>query len=372
MREWILRDGRIGSPGRSAPGAAGALAALVLVASCSGSDDASGVTTPAERTTGATESTSAAPESTIDPTRLAAAYAEAGPFAVGVTTLELDKGPLVEVWYPAVAGTTGTDTYDVRDYTPPAIKALLTGDAPAAYSYSAGRDAAFADGAFPVVLFSHGFTGIRVQSSFLTSHLASYGMIVVSPEHPSRDLFNVLGSGGNPVLGFEPVADLDALAARLGPDWPRFVMMTACPLMHGTGQFSCMIALLLGGAAVTLPSRSYDPAELFSEVQRNKVNSIIIVGQAFAGQPDAAARGQVKAGQQAEQHGDGRGLAGAVAAQQPEHRAGRDAEGQIVDGDDLAVHLAQVPDVDGRFLRHRIKAPSPPPRRNACPRGPRP
>ena len=54
-------------------------------------------------------------------------------------------------------------------------------------------DAEVADGAFPVVLFSHGFTGIRVQSSFLMSHLASWGMVVVAPEHPSRDLTNVLG-----------------------------------------------------------------------------------------------------------------------------------------------------------------------------------
>ena len=133
------------------------------------------------------------PTTTIDPAEAANAFAEVGDYPVGVTTLQLAKGPLVEVWYPAVEGTTGTDSYDTRDYTPPAIKALLTGDAEATYSYAAGRDADVADGAFPVVLFSHGFTGIRMQSSFLTSHLASHGMIVVSPEHPSRDLTNVLG-----------------------------------------------------------------------------------------------------------------------------------------------------------------------------------
>ena len=62
--------------------------------------------------------------------------------------------------------------------------------------------------------------------------------------------------------------------------------------------------------------------------------------------------------EQPQQHGDGRGLAGAVAAQQPEHRAARHREGQIVDRDDLAVHLAQVPDIDGGAVRHgRIIAP---------------
>ncbi|MBI4936575.1 MAG: acyl-CoA synthetase [Actinobacteria bacterium] len=97
------------------------------------------------------------------------------------------------------------------------------------------------------------------------------------------DLFNVLGAGGNAVLGIPPAADMDELGSRLGPDAPSFVLLSACPLMHGTGQFSSLIAMNLGGAVVTLPSRHFDVHELLREVERNKVNSIIIVGQAFAG-----------------------------------------------------------------------------------------
>jgi acyl-CoA synthetase (AMP-forming)/AMP-acid ligase II len=97
------------------------------------------------------------------------------------------------------------------------------------------------------------------------------------------DLFNVLGAGGNVVLGIPPAADLDELSSRLGPDGPAFVLLSACPLMHGTGQFSSLIAMNLGGAVVTLPSRHFDVHELLHEVERNRVNSIIIVGQAFAG-----------------------------------------------------------------------------------------
>ena len=74
------------------------------------------------------------------------------------------------------------------------------------------------------MLFSHGFTGIRQQSSFLTSHLASWGMVVAAPDHWSRDLYHVLGE----LLG-EPqpeerddVDDLrrtrDLLAAESGSD----------------------------------------------------------------------------------------------------------------------------------------------------------
>lgn len=178
------------------------LAALLLVAACS--DDSSSSTTVGETavSTPATEVTSpatdapttteAATTSTVDPAEAALAYSEYGDYPVGVTTLQLATGPKVEIWYPAVEGTTGTETYDVRDFVGEGIRAVLTGDAPSTYSYPAGRDADVADGMFPVVMFSHGAVGMRVQSSFLTSNLASWGMIVVSVDHPSRAMENVL------------------------------------------------------------------------------------------------------------------------------------------------------------------------------------
>jgi predicted dienelactone hydrolase len=176
--------------------------AALLLAACGGDNspttgptvtDAAAETTIATTTTQSPTTTAAATTTTVDVGALARAYAEPGPFPVGVSTLQLAKGNAVEIWYPAVAGTTGQETYDVRDFTPEAIRAILTGDAPATFTIEAGRDAEASNGTFPVVLFSHGFTGIRLQSSFLTSHLASWGFIVASPDHPSRDLPNVLG-----------------------------------------------------------------------------------------------------------------------------------------------------------------------------------
>jgi fatty-acyl-CoA synthase len=96
------------------------------------------------------------------------------------------------------------------------------------------------------------------------------------------DLFNVLGSGGNPILGIGPAASVDELVERMGADWPSFVLLSACPLMHGTGQFSSFIAMNLGGSVVTLPSRHFSVEELLGIVEQRRVNSIIIVGQAFA------------------------------------------------------------------------------------------
>jgi fatty-acyl-CoA synthase len=94
------------------------------------------------------------------------------------------------------------------------------------------------------------------------------------------DLFNVLGGGGNPVLGQPPAADLDDFASRI--TGPGFVTLPACPLMHGTGQFIAFITLNGAGCVVTLEGRSFDAAELWRAVKRYRVNGIAIVGDAFA------------------------------------------------------------------------------------------
>ena len=120
---------------------------------------------------------------------------QGGDQPVGVATVMINDFIPAEVWYPAVAGPEAFETYDVRDFTPFVLRSMLTGDAPSTYSYAATRDAAVASGKFPVVLFSHGFGGFRTQSTFLTSYLASRGMIVIAPDHPSRDLAAALSSG---------------------------------------------------------------------------------------------------------------------------------------------------------------------------------
>src|SRR5579862_3558874 len=94
------------------------------------------------------------------------------------------------------------------------------------------------------------------------------------------DLFNVLGAGGSPILGQPPAVDLDDLASRITRAGPRF--LPACPLMHGTGQFTAFIALNGGGCVVCLEDRTFDAAALWQTVQDKRVNAIAIVGDAFA------------------------------------------------------------------------------------------
>src|SRR5262245_54136660 len=96
------------------------------------------------------------------------------------------------------------------------------------------------------------------------------------------DLFNVLGAGGNPFVGTEPATSVTELTERVDPATPGPVMVVACPLMHGTGQFSALIALTLGGTVVTMVNRHFDVAELFEAIERNRATNVVIVGQAFA------------------------------------------------------------------------------------------
>ncbi len=97
------------------------------------------------------------------------------------------------------------------------------------------------------------------------------------------DLFNVLGGGGNAVLGIPAASGIAEIVERVTAAPAGAVVLTAAPLMHGTGQFSALNALAGGGCVVTLVNRRFDVAELFATIERRRVNNVIIVGQAFAG-----------------------------------------------------------------------------------------
>ena len=97
------------------------------------------------------------------------------------------------------------------------------------------------------------------------------------------DLFAVLGGGGNAVMGVPAADGVADLASRIDPAVSAGMMLVACPLMHGTGQFSALNSLAAGGCIVTLVHRKFDIDELFSTIERHRVSHLVIVGQAFAG-----------------------------------------------------------------------------------------
>jgi fatty-acyl-CoA synthase len=96
------------------------------------------------------------------------------------------------------------------------------------------------------------------------------------------DLVSVLGGGGNPLVGLPPAADLEELRARIADGKGGLVQLSACPLMHGTGQFSAFLSMNLGGTVVTIPDPKFDAARLWETVAAQGVQAIAIVGDAFA------------------------------------------------------------------------------------------
>ena len=100
-----------------------------------------------------------------------------GPYRVGFRTfvvIDADRPgrPLpTAVWYPADAASGPTARYPVE------------GDA-AVESGVARVGAAPAPGRFPLLVFSHGSAGSRVQFASVNEVLASHGFVVAAPDHP--------------------------------------------------------------------------------------------------------------------------------------------------------------------------------------------
>lgn len=97
-------------------------------------------------------------------------YSQPGGFSVGTFSAEITgstgENLTVQVWYPSDEPGTETVVYD----------GLYPGGSYTDSTPSCGDSR-------PVMLFSHGYSGIRWQSGFLVEHLASHGYVVVAPDH---------------------------------------------------------------------------------------------------------------------------------------------------------------------------------------------
>ncbi|MEZ5170067.1 MAG: alpha/beta hydrolase [Acidimicrobiia bacterium] len=165
--------------GRTITGAVAAFLALALAAGACDSGGTSSDGSTQSDDTGAVEGVTL--------------FSERGPYAAGVTTLDLPDRE-VEVWYPA--GTQGVDeaVYYIRDSIPEAIQTIIPEDINPPYVSEAYRDVpASDDGPFPLVLFSHGFGGFSTTSTAITDHLASWGFVVASTDHLERGLESQFG-----------------------------------------------------------------------------------------------------------------------------------------------------------------------------------
>jgi 3-oxocholest-4-en-26-oate---CoA ligase len=98
-------------------------------------------------------------------------------------------------------------------------------------------------------------------------------------------LYPVVSANGFVLIG-EPVPDsLDALRAtteRLSARGDAIVCLPAPPLMHATGMYTSLGALLASGRVVYLTQRPYDADELARTVPAEHVDTVSIVGDVFA------------------------------------------------------------------------------------------
>jgi fatty-acyl-CoA synthase len=92
------------------------------------------------------------------------------------------------------------------------------------------------------------------------------------------DLFSRINAGN--LLRVPEDGGLEGIRKAIVGAGPRIV--PACPLMHGTGSFTSIGSLNIGGCVVTLTNRRFDPVELLDTIDRESVNVIAIVGDAFA------------------------------------------------------------------------------------------
>ncbi len=92
------------------------------------------------------------------------------------------------------------------------------------------------------------------------------------------DMIIRLDGGSKKPLPATPGWDVfDDAVPRPGPR-----NLPAAPLMHGTGAMNAMHVLTNAGSVTTLVGRSLDVVELLDTVQRRRINSMSIVGDAFA------------------------------------------------------------------------------------------
>jgi fatty-acyl-CoA synthase len=82
--------------------------------------------------------------------------------------------------------------------------------------------------------------------------------------------------------GRQPPVDLDQYVHGRVARGPGYRVLPAPPLMHGTGLLAAMRGLLTGGTVVMLGSRRFDAVELWGVVEREQVQLLTIVGDAFA------------------------------------------------------------------------------------------
>jgi acyl-CoA synthetase (AMP-forming)/AMP-acid ligase II len=95
-----------------------------------------------------------------------------------------------------------------------------------------------------------------------------------------EDIFFASMGGGDPLRTGEPISAPGELVGRIPPQ--PVVALAAPPFMHAAAHWLAFNQLFSGGKLVTTRGGAFDPAEIWSLVDREGVNMLLIVGDAMA------------------------------------------------------------------------------------------
>lgn len=152
-----------------------------------------------------------------------------GPFPVGVLTENLtdserNRNLPIEIWYPALEKYTGQDlaeeTQDEYELFTQKIK------------QDAIREAELREGCYPLIMFSHGFSGHRRQTTHFCTHLASHGYIVASVDHTGNTMMDIIKNYMEN-QSKAPAADMETLGAQSSYDRPLDIKFAIDCLLNG-------------------------------------------------------------------------------------------------------------------------------------------
>lgn len=186
-----------------------------------------------------------------------------GPWPIGTVTFDLydearERDVPVRIWYPA----TPKGDEDPAEY----LLGLIV-------SERALVDAPPAAGPWPLVLFSHGFNGIKEQSMSFTEHLASHGFVVAGMDHVGNTLFDA--NAGDDVVAQVALArphDVvyvhDVLAEDAGETWPVAATIDFERVAVTGHSFGAYTALVVAGGTseasiAAAACDAGDPSDIF-------------------------------------------------------------------------------------------------------------
>lgn len=95
-----------------------------------------------------------------------------------------------------------------------------------------------------------------------------------------EDVFFAGLQGGNP--GGPPIKAAEDLGPLVKSKAMAMTFMPLAPFIHGAAQWAALIAFFQGGKVVITPGRSFQPRRVWQLVEREKVNTLTMVGDAMA------------------------------------------------------------------------------------------